>query len=170
MRTIILVGFPGSGKSTVGKRLAARLSLPFYDTDFFFSQKYRISIPDFFSKYGEEFFRICENTVLKELLQFPPCVISVGGGTPCHFNAMELMNASAVTVYLKLSSRSLFERLLHSKKERPLVIGKSPEALIAYIEETLPMREVFYEKAKVCVKGDNIDTDTLIEKLQHLLL
>ena len=165
-----MVGFPGSGKSTVGKRLAARLSLPFYDTDFFFSQKYRISIPDFFSKYGEEFFRICENTVLKELLQFPPCVISVGGGTPCHFNAMELMNASAVTVYLKLSSRSLFERLLHSKKERPLVIGKSPEALIAYIEETLPMREVFYEKAKVCVKGDNIDTDTLIEKLQHLLL
>ena len=170
MRTIILVGFPGSGKSTVGKRLAARLSLPFYDTDVYFSQKYHISIPDFFSKYGEDFFRICENSVLKELLQFPPCVISVGGGTPCHLNSMELMNASAVTVYLKLSQKSLFERLSHSKKERPLIVGKSPEVLMAYIEETLPQREVFYSQAQICVKGENMNVATLVEQLQQMVL
>lgn len=170
MRTIVLVGFPGSGKSTVGKRLASRLLLPFYDTDFYFSQKYHISIPDFFSKYGEEFFRICENAILKELLQFPPCVISVGGGTPCHFDSMELMNGSAVTVYLKLSPKSLFERLLYSKKERPLLVGKSPEALMAYIEETLPRREFYYNQAQICVKGENMNVSALVEQLQQVVL
>lgn len=170
MRTIVLVGFPGSGKSTVGKRLALRLSLPFYDTDFFFSQKYHISIPDFFAKYGEKNFRICENAVLKELLQLPPCVISVGGGTPCHFNSMDLMNESAITVYLKLSSKSLFDRLSHSKKERPLVVGKSPDALLEYIEETLPQREVFYNQARICVKGESMDVAALVEMLQQAIL
>ena len=170
MRTIVLVGFPGSGKSTVGKRLSARLSLPFYDTDACFSVKYHISIPDFFSKYGEEFFRVCENSVLKELLQLPPCVISVGGGTPCYFNAMELMNESAVTVYLKLSAKSLFDRVYHSKKERPLLAGKSPEELLAYIETTLPQRECFYEKAQVCVKGENMNVNALVERLQHFFV
>ena len=168
MRTIVLVGFPGSGKSTVGKRLSARLSLPFYDTDFYFSQKYHISVSDFFSKYGEDFFRVCENAVLKELLLLPPCVISVGGGTPCFFNAMDLMNEHAVTVYLKLSPKSLYDRLSHSKKERPLLVGKSHEALLKYIEDTLVQREVFYQKASVCIKGENMDVDTLVETLQHL--
>ena len=170
MRTIVLLGFPGSGKSTVGKRLSTRLSLPFYDTDLYFSQKYHISISDFFSKYGEDFFRICENSVLKELLQLPPCVISVGGGTPCFYNAMELLNESAVTVYLKLSPKSLCDRIFHSKKERPLTAGKTKEELMAYIESTLPQREVFYEKAQVCIKGENLDVDALVEMLQQLLL
>lgn len=170
MRTIILVGFPGSGKSTVGKRLASRLSLPFYDTDSCFSQKYHISISDFFSKYGEEYFRICENSVLKELLQLSPCVISVGGGTPCHFNAMELMNSAAVTVYLKLSPVSLLERLSHSKKERPLLMGKTLEKIMEYIETTLPQREVYYQQAKICVKGESLDINALIETLQHFVL
>ena len=170
MKTIVLVGFPGSGKSTVGKRLASRLSLPFFDTDSYFSQKYRISIPDFFLKYGEDFFRICENSVLKELLQLPPCVISAGGGTPCYFGAMELMNSSAITVYLKLSPKSLLDRLSHSKKERPLLMGKTPEELSEYIENTLLQREVFYQQALLSVKGENMDLDMLIEKIQHIVL
>ena len=168
MRTIILVGFPGSGKSTVGKRLASRLSLPFYDTDFCFSQKFHISIPEFFLKYGEEFFRICENEVLKELLQLPPCVISVGGGTPCHRSAMNLMNERAVTIYLKMSTQSLFDRLSHSKKERPLIAGKSSEALMEYIEKTLAQREFFYNQAQICVKGENINVDALVETLRQI--
>ena len=168
MRTIVLVGFPGAGKSTVGKRLSARLSLPFYDTDSYFSQKYRVSIPDFFSKYGEDFFRACENSVLKELLLRPPCVISVGGGTPCYYNVMDMLNESAVTVYLKLSAKSLCNRIFNSKKVRPLVSGKSFDELMKYIEETLPQREVFYKKAQICLSGENMDADALVEKLQHL--
>ena len=170
MKTIVLVGFPGSGKSTVGKRLSSRLLLPFYDTDVYFSQKYRISIPDFFAKYGEEFFRVCENSVLKELLQLPPCVISVGGGTPCFSGAMDMMNASAVTVYIQLSTKSLFDRLSRSKKERPLLMGKSPEELMNYIVETLPQREVFYQQAQISVKGENMSVSVLVDSLQKYLL
>ena len=169
MKTIVLVGFPGSGKSTVGRRLASRLSMPFYDTDSYFEQKYRISIPDFFSKYGEEFFRTCEYSVLKELLALPPCVISTGGGTPCFFDSMSLINESSLSVYIKLSPKSLYERILHSKKARPLMTGKSQEELFSYVEETLEKREAFYQKAVVCVKGEDIQLDGLLDLIQDFL-
>ena len=170
MKTIVLVGFPGSGKSTVGRRLASRLSLPFYDTDSYFETKYHITVSDFFSKYGEDFFRICEKSVLEELLSLPPCVIATGGGLPCHGDAMQLINESALSVYIKLSQKSLFDRLLHSKKVRPLLFGKTSEELLAYIEETLLQREVFYSRATICVKGENMDVDALVNSLQRLLL
>ena len=170
MKTIVLVGFPGSGKSTVGRRLASRLSLPFYDTDSYFETKYHITVSDFFSKYGEDFFRICEKSVLEELLSLPPCVIATGGGLPCHGDAMQLINESALSVYIKLSQKSLFDRLLHSKKVRPLLFGKTSEELLAYIEETLLQREVFYSRATICVKGENMDVDALVSSLQKLLL
>ena len=162
MRTIVLVGFPGSGKSTVGKKLSLRLSLPFYDMDSYFSKKYHVSIPDFFSKYGEDFFRICENSVLKELLSFPPCVIATGGGTPCFFDSMALINESALSLYIELSQKSLVDRLLHSKKTRPLVNGKTTEELITYVGETLAKREPFYRQAQVCVKGENLQMAELL--------
>ena len=170
MKTIVLVGFPGSGKSTVGRRLASRLSLPFYDTDSYFETKYHITVSDFFSKYGEDFFRICEKSVLEELLFLPPCVIATGGGLPCHGDAMQLINESALSVYIKLSQKTLFDRLLHSKKVRPLLFGKTSEELLAYIEETLLQREVFYSRATICVKGENMDVDALVNSLQRLLL
>ena len=170
MKTIVLVGFPGSGKSTVGRRLASRLSLPFYDTDSYFEMKYRISVHDFFAKYGEEFFRICEKSVLEELLSLPSCVIATGGGTPCQFDLMRQINASALSVYIKLSPKSLFDRLSHSKKVRPLVSGKSPEDLFDYIAETLPLREKFYNQAEISVKGENMDINLLVDSIQRLLL
>ena len=170
MKTIVLVGFPGSGKSTVGRCLASRLSLPFYDTDSYFEGKYHITVSDFFAKYGEEFFRICEKSVLEELLSFPPCVIATGGGTPCQFDLMRRIKDSALSVYIKLSQKSLFDRLLHSKKVRPLVSGKSPEDLLAYIEETLPRREIYYNQAEICVKGENMDINLLVDSIQQLLL
>lgn len=169
MKSIVLVGFPGSGKSTVGKRLASRLSLPFYDTDSFFETKYRISVSDFFAKYGEKYFRICEKSVLDELLLLPPCVIATGGGLPCHLDSMQSINDSALSIYIKLSPKSLLDRLLHSKRVRPLVLGKSESELYAYIEEELPMREVFYSQAAICIKGENLDIDALVDSIQHFL-
>ena len=170
MKTIVLVGFPGSGKSTIGRRLSARLSFPFYDTDSYFEEKYHITISDFFTKYGEEFFRICEHQVLTELLSLPPCVIATGGGTPCFFDSMSLIQSSDLSVYIKLSSKSLSDRLLHSKKVRPLLLGKSPEQLMAYIDEILPQRELYYSQAEICVKGENIDVSVLVDSVQKLLL
>lgn len=168
MRTIVLVGFPGSGKSTVGKRLASRLSLPFYDTDSFFERKYHLSISDFFSKYGESAFRICEHKVLTEILSFPPCVVATGGGLPCFFNAMSLIGTNAISVYIELSPQSLLDRLVHSKKPRPLLAGKTQEEIAAYIAEELPRRDFFYRQAKLNIKGESLCIDDLVSLIQQV--
>ena len=165
MKTIVLVGFPGSGKSTVGKRIALRLSVPFFDTDSYFEMKYRITIPDFFCKYGESYFRICERAVLEELLALPPCVIATGGGTPCYGDSMQLINSSAVSVYIKMAPKSLLDRLSLSKKERPLLSGKTPEQIAEFIFEKLPARDIFYSQAMLCVKGESLRLDSLLETI-----
>lgn len=162
MERIVVIGFPGAGKSSVGRRLAARLKWRFVDTDSFFETKYHISIPDFFSKYGEDFFRICEKSVLEEVLKMPNVVISTGGGTPCFFNNMDMIVANSTSVYLKLSPKSLAIRLIASHKVRPLVAGKSDAEVLEYVTKTLEQREQFYSRANIVVKGENIVLDELL--------
>ena len=153
----------------MGRLLSSRLSLPFYDTDSYFECKYHLSIPDFFLKYGEDNFRICENSVLRELLSFPPCVLATGGGTPCFFDSMSLINEEAISLYIKMSAKSLFDRISHSKKVRPLMLEKSQEDLLAYVERLLGEREPFYEKAQFWVKGENLQVSSVLELLQPIL-
>lgn len=165
MERIVIVGFPGAGKSSVGRRLAARLNWRFVDTDSYFESKYHITIPDFFTKYGEEFFRICEKSVLEEVLKMTQVVISTGGGTPCFFDNMSLIISSSRAVYLKLSPKSLTTRLALSHKMRPLVTGKSLEEITEYVEKTLVEREVFYARAQVTIKGESLVLDNLLTLL-----
>lgn len=165
MDKIFIVGFSGAGKSTVGRRLASRLGWQFYDTDNFIELKYHLSIPDFFEKYGENAFRICEKAALMELLQNEQAVISTGGGTPCFFNNMEMMLQNGCVVYLKLAAQSLFTRLQQSHKERPLTTGKSDAQLMEYVETTLLAREPYYNKAHLIEKGENLSIQSLVEKL-----
>ncbi len=166
MERILLVGFAGAGKSTVGRRLASRLKWNFFDTDTFIERKYHLTIPDFFAKYGEEAFRICEQNALRELLQMDHAVIATGGGTPCFFHNMDEMLEKAFVVYVQLSPQSLFLRLKNSHKERPLVAGKSDDQLLMYVEETLRQREEFYARANLIVKGENFAMDLFLEKLK----
>ena len=166
MDKIIIVGFAGAGKSTVGRRLASRLKWQFFDTDTFIERKYHLSIPDFFEKYGEEAFRICEKSALRELLKEQRAVIATGGGTPCFFHNMDEMLEKAFVVYVKLSPQSLFIRLRDSHKERPLTVGKSEEELLQYVQTTLAERENYYGRAHLVVKGENLLLNELVEKLQ----
>ena len=169
MNRVVLLGFPGCGKSTYGKRLAARLGYQFYDLDHQFEEHYRISVSDFFSKYGESAFRLCEKQLLLDLLKCDTCVISVGGGTPCFFDSMEMILSNSVCIYIKLSAKSLYTRLVKSKKSRPLLVGKSPDELQAYIENTLVSRENFYSRAHITLKGEGIVVDDLVSALQGKL-
>lgn len=166
MERIVIVGFPGAGKSSIGRRLAARLNWHFVDTDSYFETKYHISIPDFFAKYGEDFFRICEANVLKEVLKMKQVVISTGGGMPCFFDNMSLIVSSSRAVYLKLSPKSLATRLALSHKMRPLVMGKSLEEITEYVEKTLVEREVFYSRAQITMKGESLVLDDLLALLR----
>ena len=112
---IVLIGFPGSGKTTIGKKLAKILNYEFVDLDKWFETKYHISIADFFIKYCETPFRVSEHQLLTEVLLLENVVISTGGGTPCFHGNMDLIVAQACSVYIKMAPLSLHDRLMHSK-------------------------------------------------------
>ena len=165
---VILVGFPGSGKSSVGKKLAAKLGCEFVDLDDAFEEEYHVSIPDFFAKYNETAFRSCERKVLLDKLAMDNVVLSAGGGTPCFADNMETMKKSGIVVYIKMAPASLFDRLSHAKRVRPLVQNKTPEELRAYIDTNLLLRETFYQQAHLTVKGESIDIEGLCEEVKRL--
>jgi shikimate kinase len=159
---IVLVGFPGSGKTTIAKKLASRLQYEFVDTDSFFESKYHITIPDFFKKFGEEMFRKTEHLILEELLLLNHVVISTGGGTPCFLGNMELIKNNSFSIYIKMSPLSLTDRLINSKKNRPLILNKNHEEIELFVNETLIKREPFYNQADQMIKGESIDLDYLV--------
>lgn len=160
----------GSGKSTVGKKLAAKLNLNFVDLDDLIENKYKISIPQLFQKYNEEAFRVIERECLFSTFENESTVISAGGGTPCFFDNMDQINNIGISVYLKLHPKSLCNRLVNARKKRPLLNDKSSEEILHYIENHLKLREPFYEKASITVKGENIDVEDLILQINSLLV
>lgn len=164
---IALVGFSGSGKTTIGKKIAARLNLHFADLDAEIESKYHCTIPHLFEKYGEFAFRECEYTTLTELLQHDNQLIATGGGAPCFQDAMQLLNKSCLTIYLSLNEKSLVQRLRNSKKKRPLTQHKSEQELAKYVHNTLTARIPFYSQAKLIVKGENFDLNETINEIQN---
>ena len=126
------------------------------DTDKMLEEKYRISIFDIFEKYGEEVFRNLEYNTLIEALQQEDVVIATGGGAPCFFDAMKLINENAFSIYIEMSPKSLVQRLLHAKKARPLTKNKTEAELFTYVTEQLTLREPFYKQAHLTVKGENL--------------
>lgn len=159
---IVLIGFPGSGKTTIGKKLAKILDYEFVDLDKWFEIKYHISITDFFNKYGEIPFRVSEHQLLTEVLLLENVVISTGGGTPCFHGNMDLIVAHACSVYIKMAPVSLFDRLIHSKKKRPLILNKSEDEVLAYVHEKLEEREKYYNQASHTIKGESLSIDDLV--------
>ncbi|MBP5710751.1 MAG: (d)CMP kinase [Bacteroidales bacterium] len=159
---IVLVGFSGAGKSTVGRKIANRLSFSFIDTDRYFEEKYRFTIFNFFKNFGEELFRRLEREILLEVLDFENVVIATGGGTPCFFDNMDIINQKSTSIYIEMSPVSLSDRLWHSKKPRPLTHNMSREELDQYISTKLTERSAFYKKAQYTIKGENIDIDPII--------
>ncbi|MCF0183597.1 MAG: shikimate kinase [Bacteroidaceae bacterium] len=147
MLRIILVGYMGSGKTTVGKALAEALGLSFYDLDWCVESRYHRTVPQLFAERGEEGFRELERRLLHEVAEFEDIVLACGGGTPCFFDNMDFITSQAQTVYLKATPETLAMHLRMGKVERPLIKGKTPEQLTDYIRESLAQREPFYSRA-----------------------
>ncbi len=152
-----------SGKSTVGKRLARKLNYDFVDLDLCFEEKYHISVDDFFTKYGDDAFRKIETKLLNEILKKDNIVISAGGGTPCFNENMKLMKKNGVSVYLKMHINSLKDRILNSKKQRPLLKNISKDQIDDFLSDHLSKREVFYQQADFTVKGENVDVEGMVK-------
>ena len=173
MKRIVLIGYMGSGKTTVGKALAKEVGLPFYDLDWYIESRMRKKVSQIFAERGEEGFRVIERNMLHEVAEFEDVVISCGGGTPCFFDNMDYLNSQAQVVYLRCEPEVLHKHLLMGKGDRPLLKGKSPDELIQFIREQLEKREPFYTKARYTLDVSLMDNyekiKITIEKLKELL-
>lgn len=160
---VCLVGYMGSGKTTIGRNLANLMNCPFFDLDNEIQKHVGKSIKDIFAIHGEVFFREKEREVLISLLHQENSVISTGGGTPCYLNNMEMINKNALSVYIKLTAGIICQRLKDSKEERPLLKQKSGDDLLQFIQRHLSEREKYYNQAKLTVEGENLTIEELLE-------
>ena len=166
---VYLVGYMGSGKSTVGRRLAQILNYEHLDLDDFFEKTYKISVIDFFNKYDETSFRKIESILLKQTINLSNHVISTGGGTPCFNDNMSMINVHGVSVYIKMHHKSLFDRLKNTKKPRPRTSNLDDDALNNRILEDMKIREQYYLQAMIHTKGESIDVQKLAQQLLPIL-
>ena len=157
MTRIFLTGYMGSGKTTLGRALAADMRLEFIDLDHYIEQRYRKTIAQLFAEKGEEGFREVERRMLHEVGEFEDVIISTGGGTPCFFDNIEYMNQQGITVFLEASIDVLHTRLTIARTQRPLVAGKNDEELRTYISETLSHRLPFYSRANHTFCADHLE-------------
>ncbi len=163
---IYLIGFMGSGKSSLGRVVSERLQVPFIDTDAEVEYREAESILNIFRKKGEPYFRDLESTVLRESARFPKALIATGGGLPCHDDNMNWIARHGVSIYLEWSLAWLQEQLLGQRESRPLIAGNSEEEARQRITELFLDRKAFYEQAAMTLEmrprmEDNI---VLLEK------
>ena len=169
---IILLGYMGSGKSTIGQTLANELNLSFVDLDHAIEKEIGMSIRDFFEASGELKFRRLENDVLeKVILENSSMILSTGGGTPCYGNNLELMKSALKTkvFYLKASIKTLSERLVSEKDTRPLIQAIGEEDLQEFIGKHLFERSNFYLQAHHVIDIDQKSVKTIAKEIIELL-
>lgn len=154
---IILIGYMGAGKTTVGKALAAELGLRFYDLDWYIESRMRKTVAQLFAELGEEGFRRIERNMLHEVAEFEGVLISCGGGTPCFYDNMQYINQQGLTLYLKASPEVLYKHLKMGKSVRPLLLNKTSEEVQRFISEQLKAREQFYTRAQFTLDVNLMD-------------
>lgn len=163
---VFLIGFMGSGKSTLGKKLALKLGYTFIDIDKVIENQINMSISEYFQKNGEDSFRELESSVLKTL-EFPEnTIIATGGGAPCFYDNLQWMNENGTTIYLSLSPKALAKRLESATEQRPVLQNLKGDKLEQFIAEKLRLREKFYTQAEVIVKGFDQTPEKIIEILK----
>ena len=164
---IFLIGFMGSGKTTLGKRLANKLNKLFFDLDAEIERIEKNTVSEIFDGKGEEYFRKLETeTLIKLIDDNENFVLSLGGGTPCFYNNMELVNQSGTSIYLKYNAGMLTSRLINAKTERPLIKGLNVTELNRYISNKLIERELFYNQSKIVVKGSDLNIEDILSLIQ----
>jgi len=166
---IFLWGMPGSGKTTLGKKLAAKMQVPFFDLDACIEKQEGASVKHIFEEKGESYFRELEKKVLLSLLQQPKFVLACGGGTPLFFSQDELMLQNGTVVYLQAPAGMLYRRVEKEISVRPLLHsalenGEGAKAL----EQMLEKRSSIYEKAHItfAVKEHKNRISDLLQILQ----
>ena len=144
---IILVGMSASGKTSLGEALSNALNIPFIDTDEEIEKKTGKSISEIFSREGEAQFRLYEQGIIRQLIDFPKSVIAVGGGLPCHNNHMDVILDIGIVIYLDTSVDVLVDRLIKNSSDRPLYSGLDASKIRNKTSTLKSKREGFYQRA-----------------------
>lgn len=160
-RSIVLVGMPGAGKSAVGRRLGAKLGLPFVDADVEIEKAAGMSIPDIFSAHGEPYFRAGEARVIARLLDHGPQVLATGGGAFMNPETRALLRSKAVTVWLKAEFEVLMRRIKR-RADRPLLKTEDPAATLKAL---LDQREPVYGEADLVVCSRDEPHETIVDEV-----
>nr|MBU1328250.1 shikimate kinase [Candidatus Omnitrophota bacterium] len=161
MNNIILVGFMGTGKSVVGKKLAAKLNRDFVELDDIVETREKMPIKDIFEKKGELYFRLVEKKIVKEASQLKNKVISAGGGAIVDEENFKNLKNSGTIICLKASPETILKRT-KGLKTRPLLNVHDTKK---QIEELLKKRETYYNKADFSIETDNISIDEIVLKI-----
>jgi shikimate kinase len=165
-RSIVLVGIMGAGKSSVGKRLSARLGIPFVDADTEIEEAHRMSIPEIFAKYGEPYFRAGETRVIARLLDGGPQVLATGGGAFMNADTRAAMQAKAVSIWLSADFDVLMRRVSKRKSERPLLQTADPAETLRRL---LAEREPIYALADLSVRSRDVSHDAIVAEIMTAL-
>lgn len=166
MTRIVLIGAPGSGKSTVGRALAAHLQWPFIDTDELIELKANKKITDIFVVDGEEIFRAMEFETLKEVLQESSAVISLGGGAPISPQAQdELRKSDSTIIFLDVSLATAAPRVGFNR-DRPLLLG-NPRAQWQALSDK--RRPIYEDLATHAVKVDDMNVDEIVAVIETMI-
>ena len=171
MSKIVLLGYMGSGKSTIAAKLSGKINIPFVDLDQYIEEKTSLSISAIFEKRGEIYFRKIEHESFTELLSSnESLIISLGGGTPCYANNHELFKqVGIVSIYLKASIDTLFNRLSFNKRKRPLIADKTDDEMKEFIAMHVFERSFYYNQAEYTVIVDDKTVDETVKDIIALL-
>lgn len=169
---LFLVGYAGSGKSSLAKRLSRKLGIKQLDTDKLVEEREGASVADIFFYQGEEYFRCAERDVVEELVNSKyEGIIATGGGLPTWSDNMERMNEWGYTVYLRRSPEQILSRLSdYGREKRPMFRGKSDEELLSFMHEHLAQREPYYAQAKMVVDCDTMSDDDVVSYIADKLM
>ena len=170
--SIILIGYMGCGKTSIGKKLSKKINYDFIDLDKEIEKKLNKSISQIFTDLGELEFRKIENRILMKILSFKhQFILSVGGGTPCYYDNMNvILSKSKYSIYLKVPLKILSKRLYLKKEKRPILsnidsINNMKEFIAKHIFERIP----FYEKSNFVIESNRDDDKLVIDKIMEIL-
>jgi len=161
-KNIILTGFMGVGKTSVGTRLANDLGFTFVDTDMLIEEDQKITITEIFSSFGEPYFRDTETRIIKRTLENDNQVVSTGGGAVIRDENRKLFKEGGITICLSARPEVIFERIKH-ETHRPLLQVPDP---LSRIRELLSGRENYYRQADIIIDTSDKTVDGVIEEIR----
>jgi shikimate kinase len=165
-RSIVLVGMMGVGKSSIGRRLATRLGVPFVDADSEIEKAAGMNIADIFARHGEAYFRSGEARVIARLLDGGPQVLATGGGAVMNADTRAAIKAKGVSIWLSAELDVLMRRINKRKNDRPMLQTADPEATL---RELLVAREPFYAQADLTVQSREVPHDAIVSEIMTAL-